>query len=62
MKGSLVIKNTRLLSSTPPPKGGGGGKLFLDISDILNKRYSTGPIQNVDGIITNIFERYQDIL
>ncbi|KAF2135172.1 uncharacterized protein K452DRAFT_330311 [Aplosporella prunicola CBS 121167] len=31
-------------------------------TNILNKRYSTGPIQNVDGIITNIFERYKDIL
>lgn len=39
-----------------------GKKLFLDISEILNKRYSTGPIQNVDDIITNIFERSQDML
>jgi hypothetical protein len=39
-----------------------GKKLFLDISDILNKRDNTAPIQNVDGIITDIFQRYQDIL
>ena len=39
-----------------------GKKLFLDISDILNKRYSTGPIQNVEDVIFNIFKRYEDIL
>ena len=39
-----------------------GKKLFLDISYILNKRYSTGPIQNVEDIILNIFKRYEDIL
>jgi hypothetical protein len=41
-----------------------GKKLFLDISDILNKRYSTSieTIGNIDEIIANIVERYQDIL
>ena len=32
-----------------------GKKLFWDIASILNKRYSTGLIKNVDGLITNIF-------
>jgi hypothetical protein len=39
-----------------------GRKLFLDISEILNKRYSTGPIQNVDSIIADVFERYESML
>lgn len=39
-----------------------GEKLFLDISDILNKRYSTGSIQNIDEIVTDIFERSKTIL
>ena len=39
-----------------------GKKLFLDISDILNKRYSTGSNGNSDGIIVNIFERSKSIL
>lgn len=39
-----------------------GKKLFLDISEILNKRYSTGPIQNVDGVIADLFERYENML
>jgi hypothetical protein len=39
-----------------------GKRLFLDISEILNKRYSTGPIQNVDGIIADVFERYEKML
>jgi hypothetical protein len=34
-----------------------GKTLFLDISDILNKRYSTGPINNIDSIIEDIFKR-----
>ena len=39
-----------------------GKKLFLDISDILNKRYSTGSIENLDTKIVDIFNRYQAIL
>lgn len=39
-----------------------GKKLFLDISDVLNKRYSTGSIENLDTIIEDIFNRYQSIL
>ena len=39
-----------------------GKKLFLDISDILNKRHSTGSIKNLDTIIADIFNRYQSIL
>ena len=41
-----------------------GKKLFLDISDILNKRYSTSieTIGNIDERIANIVERYQYIL
>jgi hypothetical protein len=39
-----------------------GKKLFLDISDVLNKRYSTGSIENLDTIIVDIFNRYQAIL
>ena len=39
-----------------------GKTLFLDISDILNKRYSTGPIKNIDSKIEDIFNRYQALL
>jgi hypothetical protein len=39
-----------------------GKTLFLDISDILNKRYSTGPIKNIDSKIEDIFLRYQALL
>ena len=39
-----------------------GKKLFLDVSDILNKRYSTGSIENLDKKIEDIFNRYQAIL
>lgn len=39
-----------------------GKKLFLDISDVLNKRYSTGPLENIDAIIADIFKRYNAIL
>lgn len=39
-----------------------GKKLFLDISDILNKRYSTGSIENLDEKIEDIFNRFQAIL
>lgn len=38
-----------------------GKILFLDISDVLNKRYSTGPLKNVDAIIADIFKRYKAI-
>jgi len=39
-----------------------GKKLFLDISNVLNKRYSTGSIDNLDAIIADIFNRYEAIL
>lgn len=39
-----------------------GKKLFLDISDILNKRYSTGSIENLDEKIEDIFNRFKAIL
>lgn len=40
-----------------------GKKLFLDISDILNKRYSTTKsIENVDEIINDISKKFEDIL
>src|SRR5690606_17333987 len=39
-----------------------GKKLFLDISDILNKRYSTGSIENLDTKLVDIINRYQAIL
>lgn len=39
-----------------------GKKLFLDISDILNKRYTTGSIENTDVIVSDIFERSKTIL
>lgn len=41
-----------------------GKKFFLDISDILNKRYSTSKINSTDDInkaIENIFEIFQNI-
>ncbi len=34
-----------------------GKKLFLEISDVLNKRYSTRSTDNIDEIIKGIFER-----
>jgi hypothetical protein len=34
----------------------------LDISDVLNKRYSTGSLKDIDSIIADIFNRYQQIL
>lgn len=39
-----------------------GKKLFLDISDILNKRYSTNSTSGINKIITEIFDRSQVIL
>ena len=39
-----------------------GKTLFLEISDVLNKRYSTGPIKNIDSIIEDIFKKYQAII
>ncbi|KAG0122699.1 hypothetical protein HOY82DRAFT_641443 [Tuber indicum] len=39
-----------------------GKKLFLDISGVLNKRYSTGSIKDLDRKIADIFNRYQAIL
>ena len=39
-----------------------GKILFLDISNVLNKRYSTGSIENLDKIIADIFNRYESIL
>ena len=39
-----------------------GKKLFLDISDVLNKRDNTGDIKNINTIIADIFNRYQSIL
>ena len=39
-----------------------GKKLFLDISDIINKRYSTKSTSNLNDIIEGIFERYKLIL
>jgi hypothetical protein len=38
-----------------------GKTLFLDISDILNKRYSTNTTKNISEIIDNIFKRSQTI-
>nr|YP_010710780.1 hypothetical protein P2Z26_mgp36 [Gonatophragmium mori]WCZ71144.1 hypothetical protein [Gonatophragmium mori] len=38
-----------------------GRKLFLDISDILNNRYSTGTVKNVNDIITEILKKYDNI-
>jgi len=46
----------------PFPQRGMGKKLFLDISDILNKRYSTGSIENLDEKIEDIFNRFKAIL
>jgi hypothetical protein len=39
-----------------------GKTLFLDVSNILNKRYSTGSLKDIDSIIADIFNRYQAIL
>lgn len=40
-----------------------GKNLFLDISEIINKRYSTTiPIDNVDEIINNISKKFEDII
>lgn len=40
-----------------------GKKLFLDISDTINKRYTTSlSTRNTDDIIQDIFERFQAIL
>lgn len=39
-----------------------GKKFFLDISDIINKRYSTTSIGKTDEIIGGIFERSRNIL
>jgi len=38
-----------------------GKTLFLDISDILNKRYTTNTTKNMSEIIDNIFKRSQTI-
>jgi len=38
-----------------------GKTLFLDISDILNKRYSTNTTKNMSEIMHNIFKRSQTI-
>lgn len=63
MENSLVIKNTRLLLFTlsPAKQGGRGKNLFLNISDIINKIYST-TTKNADDIVGDIFERSQAIL
>ena len=39
-----------------------GKTLFLEVSDILNKRYSTGPNKNIDSKIELIFQKYQALL
>lgn len=39
-----------------------GKRLFLDISDIINKRYGTTSTKNIDEIISGVFERSQAIL
>jgi len=41
-----------------------GKKLFLDVSNVLNKRYSTGSIEkeNLDKKLEDIFYKYQVIL
>lgn len=39
-----------------------GKKLFLDISDVLNKRYSTTSTYDIDSVIANIFNRSKSIL
>ncbi len=40
-----------------------GKKLFLDISEILNKRYSTTVLsENVEEIINNINKKFEDII
>lgn len=38
-----------------------GKTLFLEISDILNKRYSTGTTKNISEMVDNIFKRSQII-
>jgi hypothetical protein len=39
-----------------------GKTLFLDISDVLNKRYSTGSLKDIDSIICRLSNSYQKIL
>ena len=39
-----------------------GKTLFLDISDVLNKRYSTGSLKDIESNLNDIFNRYQAIL
>jgi hypothetical protein len=39
-----------------------GKTLFLDISNILNKRYSTGSLKDIESKIVDIFNRYQQLL
>jgi len=39
-----------------------GKTLFLDISNVLNKRNSTGSLKDIDSIIVDIFNKYQAIL
>ena len=39
-----------------------GKILFLDISDTLNKRYSTKTTSDVDKVIASLFERFETIL
>lgn len=39
-----------------------GKKLFLFISEVINKRYSTTSTDNIDYVITNIFNRSKSIL
>jgi len=56
---SFNIKNLRVAALYYLPEG---KILFLDISDVLNKRYSTGSLKGIDSIIADIFNRYQQIL
>jgi hypothetical protein len=44
MENGINIKNTRILADYLPE----GKTLFLDISDVLNKRYSTGSLKDID--------------
>lgn len=39
-----------------------GKTLFLDISDVLNKKYSTGSLKDIDSIICRLSNSYQKIL
>jgi hypothetical protein len=40
-----------------------GKNLFLDIAEIINKRYSTNPSGNdIDKVINNITERFNNIM